>query len=87
MLLKLQFLSLLVTALKSLLLKGNAKTKLDGDYSFFNKGHLKEHLDNNLKNNCITESINLLPNTKKDHFQKLNINDLKNNLENNQAFF
>ena len=55
MLLKLQFLSLLVTALKSLLLKGNAKTKLDGDYSSFNKGHLKEHIDNNLKNNCITE--------------------------------
>ena len=63
------------------------KQSLMGIIVFFNKGHLKEHFDNNLKNNCITESINLLPNTKKDHFQKLNINDLKNNLENNQAFF
>lgn len=80
--------SLIVAALKSQLLKGKAKTKLYSDYSSCNIDLFKEDLDNNnLKNNCITESINLLPNTKKDHFQKLNINDLKNNLENNQAFF
>ena len=47
--------SLIVTALKSLLLKGNAKTKLYRDYSSFNMDHFKEDLDNNLKNNSITE--------------------------------
>ena len=47
--------SLIVTALKSLLLKGNAKTKLYRDYNFFNMDHFKEDLDNNLKNNSITK--------------------------------
>ena len=47
--------SLTVTALKSLLLKGNAKTKLYRDYNSFNIDHFKEDLDNNLKNNSITE--------------------------------
>ena len=44
-----------VTALKSLLLKENAKTKLYRDYNSFNMDHLKEDLDNNLKNNRITK--------------------------------
>ena len=47
--------SLIVTALKSLLRKGNAITKLYRDYSSFNINHFKEDLDNNLKNNSITE--------------------------------
>ena len=47
--------SLILTALKSLLLKGNAKTKLYRDYSSFNMDHFKEDLDNNLINNSITE--------------------------------
>ena len=47
--------SLIVTALKSLLLKGNAETKLYRDYSSFNMDHFKEDLGNNLKNNSITE--------------------------------
>ena len=47
--------SLIVTALKSLLLKGNAKTKLYRDYSSFSMDHFKEDLSNNLKNNSITE--------------------------------
>ena len=138
--------SLIVTALKSLLLKGNAKTKLYRDYNSFNIDHFNEDLDNNLKNNNITEyshfqnifleilhkhapikkkilrfndnpfmtkalrkaimhrsklknifhktrakedwnnykkqrnfCVNLLRNTKKDYFQKLNIKDLTDN--------
>ena len=47
--------SLIVTASKSVLLKGNAKTKLYQDYSSFNIDQFKEDLDNNLKNNNITE--------------------------------
>ena len=47
--------SLIVTALKSLLLKGNAKTKLYRDYSSFNIDHFKEDMGNNLKSNRITE--------------------------------
>ena len=47
--------SLIVTALKSLLLKGNAKTKLYRDYSSFNIDHFKQDLENNLKNNSVTE--------------------------------
>ena len=47
--------SLIVTALKSLLLKGNGKTKLYRDYNSFNTGRFKEDLDNNLKNNSVTE--------------------------------
>ena len=46
---------LIVTGLKSLLLKGNAKTKFYRDYSSFNMDHFKKDLDNNLKNNSITE--------------------------------
>ena len=41
--------SLTVTVLKSLLIKGNAKTKLYQDYNSFNTDHFKEDLDNNLK--------------------------------------
>ena len=51
--------SLIVTALKSLLLKGNAKTKLYRDHNSFNMDHFKEDLDNNLKNNSISEYSNL----------------------------
>ena len=47
--------SFIVTALKSLLLKGNAETKLYRDYSSFNIDHFKEDLENNLKNNSVTE--------------------------------
>ena len=47
--------SLTVTALKSVLLKGNAKTKLYWDCDSFIIDHFKEDLDNNLKNNSITE--------------------------------
>ena len=47
--------SLIVTSLKSLLLKGNAKKKLYRDYDSFNIDHFNEDLDNNLKNNNITE--------------------------------
>ena len=39
--------SLIVTALKNLLLKGNAKTKLYRDYSSLNIDHFKEDLGNN----------------------------------------
>ena len=45
----------IVRALESLLLKGNAKTKLYQDRNSFNIDHFKEDLDNNLKNNSITE--------------------------------
>ena len=47
--------SLIVTALKSQLLKGNTTAKLYRDYSSFNIDHFKEDLGNNLKNNSITE--------------------------------
>ena len=47
--------SMIVTALKSPLLKGYAKTKLCRDYNSFNIDHFKEDLDNNLKNNSITK--------------------------------
>ena len=47
--------SLTVTVLKSLLLKGNVKTKLYRDCDSFIIDHFKEDLDNNLKNNSITE--------------------------------
>ena len=45
----------IVSALKSQLLKGNAKTKLHQDYSSFNIDHFQEYLDKDLKNNSITE--------------------------------
>ena len=44
-----------VTALKSQLLKGNAKTKLYRDYSSFNLDIFKEDLENSFKNNFITK--------------------------------
>ena len=47
--------SLIVTALTSLLLKGDAKTKLYRDNCSLNIDHFKEELGNNLKNNSITE--------------------------------
>ena len=47
--------SLIVTALKSLLLKGNGKTNLYWDFNSINIDHFKKDLDNNLKNNSITE--------------------------------
>ena len=47
--------SLIVTALKSLLLKGNAKTKLYRDYDSFIIDRFQKDPDNNLKNNSITE--------------------------------
>ena len=51
--------SLIATVLKSLVLKGNAKTRLYRDYSSFNIDHFKEDRDNNLKNNSITEYSHL----------------------------
>ena len=42
-------------ALKNLLLKGNAKTKLYRDYDSFNIDRFQKDPDNNLKNNSITE--------------------------------
>ena len=56
--------SLIVTALKSLLLKENAKTKLYRDYSSFNIDYFKKDLDNNMKNNSITEYF---------HFQNISV--------------
>ena len=47
--------SFIVTALKSQLLKGNAKTKLYRDYSSFNLDIFKEDLENSFKNNFVTE--------------------------------
>ena len=41
--------------LTSLLLKGNAKTKLYRDYDSFNIDRFQKDPDNNLKNNSITE--------------------------------
>ena len=46
---------MIVTASKSLLLKGNAKIKLYRDYRSFSIDHFKEDLGDNLKNNTITE--------------------------------
>ena len=43
--------SLVVTALRSQLVKDNAKTKLYRDYNSFGIGLFKEDLDNNLKSN------------------------------------
>ena len=46
--------SLIVTALKNILLKGNVKTKIYRNYNSFNIGQFKDDLDNNVKNNSIT---------------------------------
>ena len=47
--------SFIVTALKSQLLKRNAKTKLYRDYSSFSLDIFKEDLENSFKNNFTTE--------------------------------
>ena len=47
--------SFTVTALKSQLLKGNAKKKLYRDYSYFSLDILKEDLESSFKDNFITE--------------------------------
>ena len=47
--------SLIVTALKSQLLKGNTTTNLYHDYSSLNIDHFKEKLSNNLETNSNTE--------------------------------
>ena len=61
--------SLTVAAWKSLLLKGNAKTKLYQDYDSFNIDHFKEDLDFNFKNDSITEYS---------HFQNIFLETLHN---------
>ena len=68
--------SLIVTALRSQLVKGNAKTKLYRDYNSFDIKLLKEDLDKNLRSNntvnlsdfqntLVESSINMLPLRKK----------------------
>ena len=47
--------SLIITALKSQLVKGNGKTKLYGDYSEFNMDHFKAELGDKLKSGVVTE--------------------------------
>ena len=60
--------SLIITALKSQLVKGNAKTKLYRDYSEFNMDNSKAELDNKLKSGVVTEYSNF----QKKFFQVLN---------------
>ena len=50
--------SLIVTALKSQLVKGNAKTKLYCDYSEFNMDNFSAELDHKLKSYIVTEYSN-----------------------------
>ena len=50
--------SLIITALKSQLVKGNAKTKLYRDYSEFNMNNCKVKLDHKLKSSIVTEYSN-----------------------------
>ena len=50
--------SLIITALKSQLVKGNAKIKLYRDYSEFNMDNSKAELDNKLKSGVVTEYSN-----------------------------
>ena len=50
--------SLIITALKSQLVKGNAKTKLYPDYSEFNMDNFKAELDDKLKSGVVTEYSN-----------------------------
>ena len=61
--------SLIITALKSQLVKENAKTKLYRDYSEFNMDNSKAELDNKLKSGVVTEYSN---------FQKIFIQVLNN---------
>ena len=51
--------SLIMTALKSQLIKGNAKTKLYRDYSEFNTNNCKAELYRKLKSGIVTENSNL----------------------------
>ena len=62
--------SLITTALKSLLLKGNAKTKVYRAYSSFNIDYFKEDLYNNLKKKTVLLNIFIL----KIFFRKSSIN-------------
>ena len=48
-----------MTALKSQLIKGNAKTKLYRDYSEFNTNNCKAELYHKLKSGIVTENSNL----------------------------
>ena len=50
--------SLIITVLKSQLVKGNAKTKLYPDYSEFNMDNFKAELDDKLKSGVVTEYSN-----------------------------
>ena len=50
--------NLIITALKSQLVKGNAKTKLYPDYSEFNMDNFKAELDDKLKSGVVTEYSN-----------------------------
>ena len=50
--------SLIITALKSQLVKGNAKTKLYRDYIEFNVDNFKAELDHKLKSGIVTEYSN-----------------------------
>ena len=45
--------SLIITALKSQLVKGNAKTKVYRDYSEFNMDNFKAELDHKLKSGIV----------------------------------
>ena len=49
---------LIITALKSQLVEGNAKTKLYRDCSEFNMDNFKAELDDKLKNGVVTEYSN-----------------------------
>ena len=46
--------NLIITALKSQLVKGNAKTKVYRDYSEFNMDNFKAELDHKLKSGIVT---------------------------------
>ena len=50
--------SLIITALKSQLVKGNEKTKLYRDYSEFSMDNSKAELDDKLKSGVVTEYSN-----------------------------
>ena len=50
--------SLIITALKKQLVKGNAKTKFYRDYSEFNMDNFKAELDDELKSGVVTEYSN-----------------------------
>ena len=50
--------SLIITALKSQLIKGNTKTKLYCDYSEINMDDFKAELDQKLKSGIVTEYSN-----------------------------